>query len=233
MPDVPGAIFRAGNEVAIPIIIGNTSPDGDLKSMEVQGSPKASAAAADADATSKFAGNSDSQLTKDDEAAIQEFFGTDADAGLVREALSLYGAEAATDGADGSRAIEFRTDRIKRCGSRLIATWHSRKSRTWEYQFSHGYEPLGTVHSWDQQYVFGIMIPHADQPADRVRSEAIERYRTNFAKTGDPNGDGLPAWPEVGTPISTSRQRGRSMRPGCANRPARFSTDVSTLNWMR
>jgi para-nitrobenzyl esterase len=80
----------------------------------------------------------------------------------------------------------------------LIAAWHGRRSRTWEYQFSHGYEPLGAVHLWDQQYVFGIMIPPADQPADRALSEAIEHYWTNFAKTGDPNGGGLPAWPEVG-----------------------------------
>jgi para-nitrobenzyl esterase len=49
-----------------------------------------------------------------------------------------------------------------------------------------------------KQYVFGIMIPPADQPADRALSETIEHYWTNFAKTGDPNGGGLPAWPEVG-----------------------------------
>jgi len=125
--------------------------------------------------------------------------------GLAREALSLYRPEAATDGADGARGIEFMTDKRLRCGPTLIAAWHGRKSRTWEYPFSHGYEPLGAVHLWDQQYVFGIMVPPADQPADRALSEAIEHYWTNFAKTGDPNGGGLPAWPEVGAPGRLSR----------------------------
>ena len=69
----------------------------------------------------KIAGNSDSPLTKDEEAAIQEFYGADPDAGLAREALSLYRSEAATDGADGSRGIEFMTDKHLRCGPTLIA----------------------------------------------------------------------------------------------------------------
>jgi hypothetical protein len=28
-------------------------------------------------------------------------------------------------------------------GPTPIAAWHSRQSRTWEHQLSHGYEPLG------------------------------------------------------------------------------------------
>jgi carboxylesterase type B len=31
--------------------------------------------------------------------------------------------------------------------------------------------------------------------ADRALSDAMVGYWTNFAKTGDPNGPGLPAWP--------------------------------------
>jgi hypothetical protein len=56
-------------------------------------------------------------LTKDDEAAIQEFYG--ADAGVAREALSLYRSEAATNGADGSRGIEFMRPRYMH-GSRAL-----------------------------------------------------------------------------------------------------------------
>jgi carboxylesterase type B len=102
---------------------------------------------------------------------------------------------------DGSRRArqksEFTTDVHLRCGAKITATWHSRRSPTWEYQFSHGYEPLGAVHLWDLQYVFGTLIKPADQPIDRQLSETIQRYWTNFAKNGNPNGKGLAAWPKT------------------------------------
>jgi para-nitrobenzyl esterase len=45
------------------------------------------------------------------------------------------------------------------------------------------------------------MFDHLDQEdwrwsaADRTLAETMARYWTNFAISGDPNGDGLPAWP--------------------------------------
>ena len=49
-------------------------------------------------------------------------------------------------------------------------------------------------------YVFGTQAS-IDRPwchRDRALSDQIEQYWTTFAKTGDPNGAGLPEWPRYG-----------------------------------
>ncbi len=53
-------------------------------------------------------------------------------------------------------------------------------------------------HSDDIEYVFGNLDtrPGAEwRPEDRKLSEEMMGYWTNFARTGDPNGEGLPQWP--------------------------------------
>jgi para-nitrobenzyl esterase len=78
------------------------------------------------------------------------------------------------------------------------------KGKVFVYYFSHRppypdtpqFKGWGAAHAGELSYVFGnfsAAMPPSD--ADRAVSDQVSSYWTNFAKTGNPNGTGLPQWP--------------------------------------
>ena len=174
-PEPPAEVFAKGNEAPIPLIIGSNT-----REFDVQVPPD--------------------QL----KGWIQGVYGD-----LAPKAFALYGIEggkvANADPLYGTTSGQWSADVMFRCPATAVAAWHSAAHHgTYEYQFERaipGQEAQGAVHSADLPYVFGF-FPKSGNISGRFGevdfrlADLIERYWTNFARTGNPNGGGLPDWPE-------------------------------------
>jgi para-nitrobenzyl esterase len=123
------------------------------------------------------------------------------------KALAYYGltgpGEGNRDPLFGTASLQFSADTKQRCGLILEAIWHAAsKNPVYHYQFDRTIPgQAATHHGSELPYVFGNLLSTGSNGApftavDKRISEDIQGYWTNFAKTGNPNGTGLPNWPQ-------------------------------------
>lgn len=180
LPSFPPEVYRQGKELAIPLMIGNNGQE-----MPLAGGGRGRA---------PVSGNMTELLTS----AVGNFYGKYPD--LLSRASSVYGldgsGQVSTYPPWGDAGSQFRADTSFRCEAVALAAWHSKVAPVYEFEFAGGTAAHPPSHSSELKYVFGLLDDQAADPAARRLSEAMQQYWVNFAKTGNPNGVGLPEWPK-------------------------------------
>jgi len=166
----PAEVFANGRSMPVPLLIGSNA-------QEIQGPVEPA------------------QVREAIQKAYQDL------AGRALELYQLSGVGAGnTDPVYGGPGIQWSTDSRFRCPATDQALAHATAGHsTFQYEFQHPVPGLQfTSHASELNFLFGTWGKSVQlAPIDKKISDQMLAYWTNFARSGDPNGEGLPIWPKV------------------------------------
>ncbi|MFF5206462.1 carboxylesterase/lipase family protein [Streptosporangium sp. NPDC000396] len=163
--------------------------------------------------------------------------------GLLKTAFGKNAAKVGTKyppGKYGSPGLAWAAAVTDRMWAKAVFEQNrslSRKARTYAYQFADRKAPMflplktdfdwGAFHAGDLPYLFPEKKA-VFTPAQRRLSDQMIAYWTNFARTGDPNGDGLPRWErfDPAAPVPSTQ----SLEPD-AVKPVDYAADHNLDFW--
>lgn len=192
----PYDVYRDGKQHDVALLIGSNADEGQIFITGHKITP----------------GNLDQELERDGFPDIV--------VKLLGPRIPATDQEARTAAASFNKDMRFRWDMWTWAN---LATQNNRQ-KVFFYQFDRSppfpkdsiYAGLGATHGMEMPYVFGHLDlrPAAWTADDRRLSETMLTYLTNFAKYGDPNGAGLPVWPEYTRQNPQLMYLGREIKPG-------------------